>query len=101
MTPRAVQLALRRERLVSRSRELRRRVVLHAQDLQPALTWVDRIQDAVLWLRGNPFAATAGTLLLSLWRPRRAAGFGMRVWSAWKLIQRLRGAEGDVSARRR
>jgi len=100
LNPRAVQLALRRERLVNRSAQLRRRAGWHLQDVQPALTWIDRLQDAVIWLRGNPFAAAAGTLLLSAWRPQRAASLGARLWSAWKLVQRVRG-QGTAPTRRR
>lgn len=100
MNPRAVQLARRRERLVQRSAQLRRRASWNLQDIQPALTWIDRLQDAWLWLRGNPFAAAASTLLLSAWRPRRAASLGMRLWSAWKLVQQVRG-QGAASPRRR
>ncbi|MBU7573452.1 MAG: YqjK-like family protein [Hydrogenophaga sp.] len=91
MNPRAVVLAMRRERLVLRSQQLRRQITTELQAVQPALTWVDRLQDALLWLRGNPLIATAGSLLLAVWRPRRAAGFGMRLWSAWKFVQGLRG----------
>lgn len=92
MNPRAVLLARRRERLVLRSRLLRRQITTELHAVQPALAWVDRLQDALLWLRGNPLAAAAGSLLLAVWRPRRAAGFGMRLWSAWKFVQGLRGA---------
>lgn len=92
MNPRAVLLARRRERLVLRSRLLRRQIARELDAVQPVLTWVDRLQDALLWLRGNPLAAAAGSLLLAVWRPRRAAGFGMRLWSAWKFVQGLRGA---------
>ena len=92
MNPRAVLLARRRERLVLRSRLLRRQLTQELHAVQPALTWVDRLQDATLWLRGNPVVAAAGSLLLAVWRPRRAASFGMRLWSAWKFVQGLRGA---------
>ena len=92
MNPRAVLLARRRERLVLRSRLLRRQITQELHAVQPALTWVDRLQDATLWLRGNPVIAAAGSLLLAVWRPRRAASFGMRLWSAWKFVQGLRGA---------
>lgn len=92
MNPRAIVLARRREQLVLRSRLLRRQITRELQAVQPALTWVDRLQDAVLWLRGNPLIAAAGSLLLTVWRPRRAASFGMRLWSAWKFVQGLRGA---------
>ena len=85
---------------MQRSSQLRRRAVWNLQDVQPVLSWIDRLQDAVIWLRGNPFAAAAGTLLLSIWRPRRAASLGMRLWSAWKLVQSVRG-QGTAPPRRR
>lgn len=100
--PRAIVLARRRERLVRRSGLLRERIAEDFQGLQPALTWVDRVQDGLLWLRSNPLMAFAAPLLLTVWRPRRAVGLGMRVWSAWKLVQRLRAsrAVSPPSARR-
>lgn len=101
MNPRAVVLAMRRERLVLRSQQLRRQISTELQAVQPALTWVDRLQDALLWLRGNPLIATAGSLLLAVWRPRRAASFGMRLWSAWKFVQGLRGSGAKSPPSRR
>lgn len=101
MNPRAVVLATRRERLVLRSQQLRRQITVELEAVQPAMTWVDRVQDALLWLRGNPFIATAGSLLLAVWRPRRAASFGMRLWSAWKFVQGLRGVRTTLPAARR
>ena len=100
MNPRAVQLARRRELLVQRSALMRRRAAGDLQGIQPALTWLDRLQDALVWLRGNPFAAAAGTLLLSAWRPRRATSLGMKLWSAWKFVQSVRG-QGTAVPRRR
>lgn len=101
MNPRAAVLAMRRERLVLRSQQLRQQITSELQAVQPALTWVDRLQDALLWLRGNPLIATAGSLLLAAWRPRRAASFGMRLWSAWKFVQGLRGVGGTSPPTRR
>ncbi|WP_137917883.1 YqjK family protein [Hydrogenophaga sp. 2FB] len=103
--PRADLLARRRERLVQRSAVLRELITEELRGVQPALTWIDRIQDGWLWLRSHPLAAVAAPLLLTLWRPRRAVGLGMRLWSAWKLVQRLRAPRAvsppPPSARRR
>lgn len=98
MNERGMLLARRRERLVRRSAHLRGAVVTELQALQPALSWVDRIQDAWLWLRANPLAAAAGVAALAVWRPRRALGWGLRAWSAWKLVRRVR-APGPASGR--
>lgn len=98
MNERAMLLARRRERLVQRTAHLRGAVTTELQALQPALSWVDRVQDAWLWLRANPLAAAAGVAVLAVWRPRRALGWGLRAWSAWKLVQRVR-APGPASGR--
>lgn len=95
MNERGTLLARRRERLVRRSADLRGTVATELQALQPALSWVDRIQDVWLWLRANPLAAAAGVAALAVWRPRRALGWGVRAWSAWKLVQRVRAPGPD------
>ena len=91
-------LARRRERLVLRSTLLRELIVDDVQGVQPALTWVDRVQDGWLWLRTNPMAAFAAPVVLSLFRPRKAVGAGMRLWSAWKLYQGFRAARAASSS---
>jgi hypothetical protein len=98
MNERGMLLARRRERLVQRSAHLRGAVVTELQALQPALSWVDRIQDACLWLRANPLVAAAGVAAVAVWRPRRVLGWGLRAWSAWKLVQGVR-APGPTSRR--
>ena len=95
---RAEVLARRRERLVLRSSLLRDLMVDDLQGVQPALSWIDRIQDGWLWLRTNPMAAFALPVVLSVFRPRRAAGLGMRLWSAWKLVQGFRAARAASSS---
>ncbi len=90
MSGRGMLLARRRERLVRRSAHLRGQVVAELQALQPALSWVDRIQDACLWLRAHPLATAAGVAAVAVWRPRRVLGWSLRAWSAWKLVQRVR-----------
>jgi YqjK-like protein len=99
MNARGMLLARRRERLVRRSAHLRDATAAELRALQPALSWADRIQDAWLWLRANPLAAAAGVAALAVWRPRRVLGWGLRAWSAWKLVQRVR-APGPAPGRR-
>ena len=101
MNPRAELLARRRERLVLRSRMLRRQITRDVQALQPALTWVDRVQDGLQWLRSNPLLGLVAPMLLSLWRPRRTVGLGMRLWSIWKLVRGWRAAGSTPASTRR
>lgn len=90
MSPRGIVLARRRERLVQRSGLLRRRVDRELRAMQPALTWMDRIQEGLSWLRSNPLLALTGSAAFAASRPRRLVGWGLRAWSAWKLWQQLR-----------
>ncbi len=90
MKSRADLLAHRRERLVRRSGQLRRRAAHDMQALQPAFTWIDRVQDAWHWLRTNPLVALAGAVALVVWRPRGAVNTGVRAWTAWRWLEGLR-----------
>lgn len=98
MNERGMLLVRRRERLVRRSAHLRGTVATELQALQPAFSWADRIQDAWRWLRANPLVAVAGVAAVAVWRPRRVLGWGLRAWSAWKLVQGVR-VPGSTSRR--
>jgi len=89
MNARARVLASRRERLVQRSAHLRRQAEVEVFGLQNTFTWIDRAQDAWLWLRANPLAVAGSVGLLAMWRPRRALGLGLRAWSMWRLVRRV------------
>ena len=91
MNNQAVELALRRERLLMRSQQLRAQAVQQAASLQPAFAVADRVQDAWIWLRGHPEVVGGAALGLAILRPRRALRLGLRVWSLWRLAQRWRG----------
>ena len=65
--------------------------------LHPALSWVDRLQDAWIWLRSNPVPVLGGLLGLVAWRPRRAFALVWRAWSVWRLLQRLRAGRSTLN----
>lgn len=92
------QLARRRELLVQRSGQLRREVVEQLQVVEPALMWVDRLQDAWRWLRANPLAVAGAALTVAVWRPRRSLALALKVWSLWRLLRRARSV-GSASLR--
>lgn len=94
MTRHDSALAVRRQRLVRRSGQVRQQVVEQSQALTPALALADRLQDGWLWLRAHPAAVAVAVFALVVWRPRRAFSLGWRAWSTWKLVRRLRASGG-------
>ncbi len=89
MTQRRMRLALARERLVERSRHLRRTAVEHSAALEPALRAGDELRAAIDWIRGHPGIIAGAAVGLAVARPRRAVRWGLRLWGGWRLIQQL------------
>jgi hypothetical protein len=89
MNERRLRLALKRERLVERSRALRREAVAQSAALEPMLRVGDRIRSGADWVRANPGTVAAFVVGIAVIRPRRAWRWGMRLWSGWRLLQRL------------
>lgn len=88
---RAPELALarRQQRLLFRSAELRHRWSGAAAAFRPPLATADRVVDAGRWVQAHPEAVLAGSLVLLVMRPRRALRWGLKLWSAWRLWQRV------------
>lgn len=82
-------LALRQQRLLLRSRQLRGDLQQQLGAWQPALTWADRIQQAWWWLRAHPLVPLSAVVTLAVLRPRRAWRWGMRLWWGWRTLRRL------------
>lgn len=89
MNERQLRLALRRERLVGRSRQLRQDVATHAAVLDPVLTMGDRLRDGMAWVRAHPQALAAAVVGFAVVRPRRAWRWGLRLWGTWRLLGSL------------
>ena len=89
MNERRLRLALKRERLVERSRALRREAVAQSAALEPVLGLGDRIRAGAGWLRAHPGAVAAFAVGVAVMRPRRVWRWGRRLWSGWRLVQRL------------
>ena len=90
MNPRQQRLWMRRQELLRQSSELRTRLQVHVQGLQPVLRGADRAWLAGLWLRDHPLVPAAAVFLLALRRPRGLLRWARRGWSAWQLLRRLR-----------
>lgn len=86
-------LLARREQLRLRSASLREQIAQRAQVLRPALRLADRARAAAGWARRHPaWLALAGAAALGVLgaRPRRMLTLGLRAWSAWQALRRLK-----------
>jgi hypothetical protein len=86
---RELALARRQQRLIFRSAELRHRWAGAATPFRVPLATADRVVDAGRWVQAHPEALLAGAVVLVLLRPRRALRWGFRLWSGWRLWQRV------------
>lgn len=85
-----VDLALRQQRLLIRSAQLRSTFASQAQGFKAPLALADEIRSGVTWLYRNPHWPLGALLALVIVRPRRVILWGGRVWWGWKLFQRAR-----------
>ena len=84
------ELALRQQRLLSRSTDLRRNLGVHAAPLQKPLAIADRAWWAGQWLVSHPEWPLGALVLVVLIRPKRALIWGTRLWWGWRTLQRSR-----------
>jgi hypothetical protein len=90
MRERLIRLAERRALLQERARTEREKLaelVARSDEWSKVLAGVGRVADE---LRRQPWIAAAGVALLAALWPRRALGWAMRGWTAWRV---LRGAQ--------
>lgn len=78
------ELALRQQRLLVRSAQLRLALADQAQVLRRPLAVADQAQHGLQWLYRNPQWPMGALVLLVLVRPRRAVVWGGRLWWAWR-----------------
>lgn len=77
-------LAVRQQRLLVRSAQLRLVLADQAQALRRPLALADRAQSGLRWLYHNPQWPLGALVLVILVRPRRAMVWGARLWWSWK-----------------
>jgi len=90
-----LSLLERRLALVQSSAQLRGRLVGHSQGVGRALTGADRILNVLKWLRDHPAVPVAVAGLLILRRPRAWLRWGIRAWSGWRFLRRVRQSASD------
>lgn len=90
MSPRQVELALRKQRLQLRSAALRDEFAGHGAAFAPLFAAGDGIREGFHWLRRHPEALVAPVVALAVARPRvlfRWARRSVVAWQAWGRLQ--------------
>lgn len=87
---RHAELAARKQRLLIRSAELRVTLAHEARVLEIPLAAADQIVAGARWLRDHPAWPVGALALLVALRPRRALGWGARLWWGWGLYGKAR-----------
>ena len=95
------ELALRRQRLVLRSAQLRLTLAMQAEVLHAPLALADSAWGGLQWLRRNPHALIAPVLLLAALRPARALRWAGRLWWGWRTFRQTGRWLAAMQTRRR
>ena len=82
-------LTARCESLQIRNAELRRQLADDSRVLLAPLAVADRLLGGLRWLRAHPQWLLAAAATLLILRPRRSWRLGLRLWSVWRLWQRV------------
>lgn len=90
MSPRLVELALKKQRLQIRSAALRTDFSSHAAAWRPVFAIADQGQAALLWLRRHPAVPVAVLVALLVARPRGLLRWLKRGFFAWQAVAKLR-----------
>jgi YqjK-like protein len=84
------ELLLRRQRLQSRSEQLRVEWSVQVQVLRAPLGLADQARAGIDWMARNPQWPIAAVLVLVLIRPGRALRWASYGWQGWTMYRRLR-----------
>jgi len=89
MTPRRVELALKKQRLQIRSAALRETLGEHAGYWRPAFAVADRVHAGIRWLQRHPALPVAVLVALLVARPRGVLRWLKRGFFAWQSLNKL------------
>lgn len=92
MTPRLLELALKKQRLQWEIAAQRQQLARYSAGLTPAFGVADRLRDGARWLRWHPEAVAAGVAVLVVARPRAVWRWARRGFFAWQAWHRVRDA---------
>ena len=92
MSPRLLELALKKQRLRLKSAILRDAFADQAGAWAPAFAAADQVRAGINWLRRHPALPIAVLVALLVARPRALLRLAGRGWLVWRGAKRLRGA---------
>ena len=92
MSPRQVELALKKQRLQMLCAVQRDAFAYHARAWTPAFAVADQVRAGIGWLRRHPALPIALLVALLVARPRTLLRFAGRGWFLWRGFKRLQGA---------
>lgn len=90
MSPDALELALKKQRLLIDGERLRADFARHATGLAPAFHGADLAVAGVGWLRRHPPVVVATLVALAVARPSRVWRWARRAFLGWQAWLRLR-----------
>ena len=91
MSPRKVELALKKQRLQLRSAKMRDDFAAYAAGLTPAFALADRGRSALRWVRRHPVLPVALLAAVLAARPRAMLRWAQRGFVVWQALRKLRG----------
>lgn len=89
-TEQRIELALRKQRLLMRSAELRGRFVEQVQPLVPLFAAADRVSAGLRWIKRHPVLPVVVLVATLVARPRAVLRWAQRGWLLWQMTGRLR-----------
>jgi hypothetical protein len=90
MTPRQVQLALKRQRLELEAAAQRREFADSLRPFRPLFSAVDGVNHGIHYLKVHPEIPAVAALALIILRPRKVFRWARRGFFAWRLWGNLR-----------
>jgi len=89
VSPRFVELALRKQRLQLQSAAQRNALVAAAAGLAPVFAIADGVRDGARWLARHPEWLAGGIVTLLVARPRAVLRWARRGFFAWQLWRKV------------
>jgi hypothetical protein len=98
MSPKQLELALKKQRLQLRIADQREAVAQHVAGLHPLFATADQLRCAGRWLRRNPEVLVAVAVAVLVARPTFIWRWLGRSVLAWRVWTRLRGGLGRLES---
>lgn len=90
MSPRELELALRRQRLQLKSASQRQTIAQAAGNLAPVFAAGDRVRSGYLYLKQHPEWLIGAAIVLTIAKPRAMFGWVRRGVVVWQISRRVR-----------